>query len=198
MPHTSVNPDPAKAALRTELRAARDGFVSDLAPGERVRLEEQAARHLAPLIEGAGCIAFYQALGSELDCSVAILAAARLGMVVALPHVDDSGTVMRFLRWVPGDRLERGWRRLFQPRSESQEITPDIIVAPLLGFDSCGWRIGQGAGFYDRAFAACPGAKKIGLGWSVQQRPAIAHDARDVPLDMIVTEAGVIRRNGTT
>ena len=105
---------------------------------------------------------------------------------------------MRFLRWTPGDRLERGWRRLLQPRPESPEILPDIIVAPLLGFDSAGWRIGQGAGFYDRAFGTLPGVKKIGLGWSVQQRPAIAHDSRDVPLDMVVTEAGVIGRNAAT
>ena len=47
-------------------------------------------------------------------------------------------------------------------------------------------------GFYDRAFAGLSSVRKFGLGWSVQQRPAIAHDAWDVPLDAIVTEAGVI------
>jgi 5-formyltetrahydrofolate cyclo-ligase len=194
MPQRSTNPDPAKAALRAELRAARDMFVSDLAPGERVRLEARAAAHLTPLIEGAACVAFYQALGSELDCSEGIRAALRRGIAVALPHVDATGEVMRFLRWTPEERLEPGWRRLLQPHPESPEIAPDIIVAPLLGFDSAGWRIGQGAGFYDRAFGGLPKVKKIGLGWSVQQRPAIAHDARDVPLDLVVTEAGVIAR----
>ncbi len=185
-------PDPAKAALRAELRAARDGFVSDLAPGERARLEARAAAHLAKLLEGAGCAAFYQAIGSELDCAPAILAAAKAGIAIALPHVDASGKAMRFLRWVPGDRLEPGWRHLLQPPAEAPEIAPDIVVAPLLGFDSAGWRIGQGAGFYDRAFTARPEVKKIGLGWSVQRRPAIAHDTWDVPLDRVVTEAGMI------
>ena len=190
--------DPAKAALRAELRAARDGFVGDLAPAERVRLEDQAAVRLVSLLAGAACVAFYRAIGSELDCSQGMLAAARAGIAIALPHIDDSGETMRFLRWAPGERLVPGWRRLLQPAAGSPEIDPAIIVAPLLGFDSAGWRIGQGAGFYDRAFAARPMVKKIGLGWSVQERPAIAHDAWDVPLDMVVTEDGVIVRKAVS
>jgi 5-formyltetrahydrofolate cyclo-ligase len=187
-------PDPAKAALRAELRAARDMFLLDLPSGERGRLEREAAAHLLPLIEGARRVAFYVAHGSELDCAPAIDAAAIRGIDVALPFVSGSDQSMLFLRWKPGEALEPGWRRLLQPRPDSPEIVPDIIVAPLLGFDSAGWRIGQGAGFYDRAFAMHPKVKKIGLGWSVQQRPAIAHDSWDVPLDLVVTEAGVIRR----
>ncbi len=198
MPHEPVFPEPAKPALRAELRAARDRFVNDLAPGERGRLEARAAAHLAPLLGGAASVAFYQALGSELDCSPAIFATARAGIAIALPHVDASGETMRFLRWAPGDPLEPGWRRLLQPVPDSPEMIPDIVVTPLLGFDSAGWRIGQGAGFYDRAFAALPKVKKIGLGWSVQERLAIAHDGWDVPLDMIVTEAGSIVRRAAT
>ena len=198
MPPESFTPHPAKAALRAELRATRDGFVSGLAPGERARLEECAAAHLEPLLDGAACVAFYQALGSELDGSMAMIVAAMAGTAIALPHVKGSGETMRFLRWMPGDLLEPGWRGLIQPATESPEIVPDIIVTPLLGFDSEGWRIGQGAGFYDRAFAALPKVKKIGLGWSVQERPAIAHDDWDVPLDMVVTEAGLIGGKAAT
>jgi 5-formyltetrahydrofolate cyclo-ligase len=190
--------DPAKAAQRAELRAARDRFVGDLAPQERARLEARASDCLEPLLAGAACVAFYRAIGSEFDCSRAMLAAARAGIAIALPHVDASGRTMRFLLWTPGGPLEPGWRDLLQPAAGSPEIDPVIIVAPLLGFDSAGWRIGQGAGFYDRAFAARPGVKKIGLGWSVQERPAIAHDTWDVPLDMVVTEDGVIVRKAVS
>lgn len=182
--------DPGKAALRAELRAARDAFISGLAPGERARLEARAAAHLAPLLDGASCVAFYHALGSELDCGAAIAAAAARGVTVALPHVEDRGSPMRFLAWMPGDPLESGWRGLIQPRGDADEAAPDAIVAPLLGFDSAMARLGQGAGFYDRAFAARPGVKKIGLCWSIQQRPAIACDPWDVPLDAVVTETG--------
>lgn len=184
--------DPSKPAARAALRAARDGFVIDLAPGERARLEAQAAGYLAPQIAGASSIAFYHALGSEIGCGPAIRAAVARGMRIALPHVERRDAPMRFLAWTPGDPLEPGWQGLVQPRADAAEIAPDIIVAPLLGFDSALARLGQGAGFYDRAFARLPGAKKIGLGWSIQQRPAIACDPWDVPLDAVITEAGVL------
>lgn len=184
--------DPSKPAVRAALRAARDGFVLGLAPGERGRLESRAAEYLAPLIAGGPCVAFYHAIGSELDCGAAISAAVARGIQVVLPHVERRDGAMRFLAWTPGDPLASGWRGLIQPRADAAEIIPDTIVAPLLGFDSARARLGQGAGFYDRAFAALPDAKKIGLGWSIQQRPVIACDPWDVPLDAVVTEAGVL------
>lgn len=188
----------AKAALRAQLRAARDGFVLDLAPGERARLELCAADRLMPLLDGAQCVAFYHARGGELDCIAAIAATAARGIAIALPHVGGAGEPMRFLGWKPGEPLEAGWRGLVQPRADAPEAVPDIIVAPLLGFDSAGWRLGQGGGFYDRAFALSPEARKFGLAWSIQQLAAIPPDPWDVPLDAVVTECGVIERKRTS
>lgn len=182
----------SKPAQRAALRAARDGFLLDLAPGEREAMEARAAAHLAPLIAGARSIAFYQALGSELGCGAALAAAAAAGIATALPHVAGRDGAMHFLRWSPGDPLVPGWRGLLQPAADSPRISPDIIVTPLLGFDSRLRRLGQGAGFYDRAFAGLPNVKKIGWGWSVQRLAIIACDPWDVPLDAVVTETGVI------
>ena len=187
-----MTPDPAKSALRAELRAARDGFVLDLAAGERDRLEAAAAAHLAPLLAGAHRVAFYVALGSELGCGSAIEAAMGHGITPLLPYVSGPDQPMRFLSWAPAEPLEKGWRGLLQPAGGAPEREPDIIVAPLLGFDLGLRRLGQGAGFYDRAFAGLPNVKRFGLGWSIQQRPLIASDPWDVPLDLVVTEAGVI------
>lgn len=182
----------AKVALRAELRAARDAFLRDLGPGERARLEARAAANLVPFINGAGCVAFYRAMGAELDCGPAISAAAAAGIAIALPHVDSRQSPMRFLRWMPGAPLIAGWRGLLQPPADAPEVRPDIVVVPLLGFDSGLVRLGQGAGFYDRALAGLHDVVKIGFGWSVQQRSAIAPDPWDVPLDAVVTEAFVI------
>lgn len=183
---------PAKAALRAELRAARDAFLLALGDGERCRLEAAAAANLTPYVQGASCAAFYLAIGSELGCAPAIAAAAASGIAIALPHVETRDGAMRFLRWAPGDPLIPGWRGLLQPAADAPEMRPDVIVVPLLGFDSALVRLGQGAGFYDRALAALEGVKKIGFGWSVQRRSAIASDPWDVPLDAVVTEAFVI------
>lgn len=189
-----MTPDPAKLALRPRLRAARDSFVLGLAPGERPRLESEAARHLLPLIEGLGRVAFYQAIGSEIGCGPAIERAVAAGIDIALPAVSDDGLTMRFLGWAPGARLTTGWRGLRQP-PPAEPVTPDAFIIPLLGFDSGLRRIGQGGGFYDRALAAHPHAKKIGFGWSIQQLPAVPCDPWDERLDMVVTEQGLVRKD---
>lgn len=184
--------EPGKAALRSELRARRAGFVGALTSAERTALESAAAERLIPLIDGARCVAFYMAIGDEIDCGPAIDATAQRGITIALPHVTGRNAGLRFLRWAPGEALETGWAGLIQPAADAPEIEPDVIVAPLLGFDSALARIGQGAGFYDRVFATRKDVKKIGLGWSIQQSSAIGCDPWDEPLDAVVTEAGMI------
>lgn len=181
-----------KAALRAELRAVRDAFVIDMPPGERERLERVAARTMARFLAGRACVSGYIAIGSEFCCLPMLEAAAAAGLAVALPHITTRESPMRFLRWRPGESLERGRRGLLQPAPDSEEIIPDILITPLLGFDSGLWRIGQGAGFYDAAFAAMPHALRVGVGWSVQQTDDIPRDAWDQRLHAIVTETIVI------
>lgn len=192
-----MNPNPDKRQQRADLRSARDAFVAAMAAGERARLEAAAADRLAPWIGRARCVSFYIAMGSELGCGPAIDVAADRRIAIALPYVEARGKPMRFLRWAPGEPLVEGWYGLLQPAADSPEITPDLIVAPLLGFDSRLARLGQGAGFYDSAFARHPGARRIGFGWSIQQSPAIALDPWDEPLDAVVTEAGTIEGKTT-
>ncbi len=97
---------------------------------------------------------------------------------------------MRFLAWAPGDPLARGPMRLRQPLPSAPERAPDLIVTPLLGFDSAGRRIGYGAGHYDRAFQQFPGAHRIGFAWAMQRIERVPHDPWDVSLHGIVTEEG--------
>ncbi|MDB5686861.1 MAG: 5-formyltetrahydrofolate cyclo-ligase [Rhizorhabdus sp.] len=183
----------AKAALRAELRARRDMFVLDMAPGERDRHEASVADHVARLVAGAQCVSGYVAIGSELCCLPVLAAAADAGIATALPYITRRGEPMRFLRWRLGDPLEAGPRGLLQPPADAPELAPDLIVTPLLGFDAGLWRIGQGAGFYDASFAAMPRAARIGVAWSVQQAAAIPRDPWDVRLHAVVTELGVLK-----
>lgn len=181
-----------KVEQRSILRRRRDAFVQALSPGDRARLEAEAAAALMPAIATCRSVAFYIALGSELGCLPAIDIAAQAGIGILLPHVTGRAAPMHFHRWLPGEPLESGWRGLLQPRADAPRAEPDAIVAPLVGFDSRFMRLGQGGGFYDRAFALRPMVKKIGFGWSVQQSCAIAVDPWDVPLDAMVTERGQI------
>jgi len=70
----------------------------------------------------------------------------------------------------------------------------DIVIAPVVAFDTSCNRIGMGGGWYDGYFAAHPTTKKIGLAFEVQKVSEVPISATDVPMDMIVTEKMVYRR----
>lgn len=172
--------------MRAKLRADRDLFAQAansaiVAPdGFRARLR------------AGQVVATYCAVGGEADPSQLAAAAAEAGCTLALPHVVDRASPIRFLVWQLGEPLVPGPFHLRQPDASAPEVAPDIILTPLVGFDRRLNRLGQGAGHYDRAFARYEDAWRVGVAWSVQEVPAIPADIWDVPLHAIVTEEGLI------
>ena len=178
-----------KSELRMMLRARRRAFVADLpSPTDRGALELVITRHVLARLDGAGALAAYLSKGAEVDPFHALEAAAQRGLLTALPHISDKDVPMRFLRWAPGDPLVEGPYGVRQPPADAPELLPDLILTPLVGFDRGMRRLGQGAAFYDRAFAALPAARRIGLAWSVQEVERLPADSWDMPLHAVATE----------
>lgn len=168
-----------KPALRRELLARRAAFAGPaIVP---------PAAFLARLRPGT-VVASYVPLRGEIDPAPLTEAAREHRCVLALPHVGALGEPLRFLGWDAADALIPGPLGLHQPHHAALPLVPDIVLTPLVGFDARGNRLGFGAGFYDRAFAACPGAWRVGVAWSVQQVAALPAERWDVPLHAIVTE----------
>jgi 5,10-methenyltetrahydrofolate synthetase len=66
-----------------------------------------------------------------------------------------------------------------------------VVIAPLVGFDAAGFRLGYGGGFFDRTlagFASRPLA--IGVGHPACAIPTIYPQPHDIPMDWIVTGDG--------
>jgi 5-formyltetrahydrofolate cyclo-ligase len=178
-----------KQELRQALRERRRALLADPEwNAARRALEHDIGRRIIAHLNDAIVVAGYCAEGTELDALPALRAAHGRGCVTALPHIAERGSPMRFLRWEPGQQLIAGVYGLLQPPADAPEVDPDLILAPLLGFDRAMRRLGQGAGFYDRAFARLPAARRIGLAWSVQEVDELPADPWDVPLHAVVTE----------
>jgi 5-formyltetrahydrofolate cyclo-ligase len=175
-----------KTALRAQMRATRDAFVVGGPP------EIAVAREFLERLDHGLTVTSYLPVGSEADPSPLARAAMDAGCVLALPHVTVRSEPMRFLAWETEAALEAGPFGLSQPASDAIELRPDIILTPLVAFDAALNRLGQGAGYYDRAFARFPDALRIGVAWSVQRVEGVPVEAWDVPLHAIVTEQGWI------
>lgn len=176
---------PDKLTLRARLRAERDRFAAET--GGAVLAPEGFVERLARSM----IVATYMPIGSEADPAILAAAAAERGCRLALPHVVDRTSPIRFLAWAPEETLVEGPFGLRQPDG-GEEVAPDVILTPLVGFDARLNRLGQGAAHYDRAFARFPDAWRVGVAWSVQQVPAVPADIWDVPLQAVITEEGML------
>jgi hypothetical protein len=69
-----------------------------------------------------------------------------------------------------------------------------LLFVPCVGYGPGGYRLGYGGGYYDRTLAAMePRPMAIGVGYELGRLSTIHPQPHDMPLDAIVTEAGVER-----
>ncbi len=159
------------------------------------RPDQSAAGHLSAVLAGyrGVPIAGYSAMRTEIDPSPALAEAAAHGPV-CLPVIIGNHQPLRFRAWEPDCQMIPG---AFGARIPAKGgwVTPEIIIVPLVAFTRDGGRLGYGGGFYDRTLEQLRAAKStlaIGFAYSVQEAEELPLEATDQPLDMIVTEAGVI------
>ncbi|MCE7796980.1 5-formyltetrahydrofolate cyclo-ligase [Sphingobium sufflavum] len=184
----------AKAALRTTLRDRRARYVAALPPSVRGIAFRVLPSPLIRRLTPGSIISLYHATRDEAPTANIAAQLDELGFRLALPRIDRETGAMAFARWDLERILVPGPFRTLQPGAEAAEVTPDVIIAPLVGFDGALNRLGQGGGYFDRAFAAHPQALRIGLGWSAQQVDHVPVDAHDRPLDIVVTETAILEK----
>ncbi|QDZ02008.1 5-formyltetrahydrofolate cyclo-ligase [Nitratireductor mangrovi] len=112
------------------------------------------------------------------------------GGSLALPVVIEKAAPLVFRDWRPRMKLEKGvWNIPVPP--EAPAVVPDIVIAPVVGFDARSYRLGYGGGFFDRTLAALPARPLvIGVGYADAAIATIYPQAHDIAMDFIVTEDG--------
>lgn len=184
--------DPDKTRLRAVARQRRRNFVATLDPLAHRLAFKALPSPLVRRIEAARSVALYMGLDDEAPAQRLAGQLTTMGKILALPRTIDRLGGMDFLAWQADDQLYPGLFGTSHPEPGGGAVTPDVIVAPLLAFDRSMNRLGQGGGYYDRAFARYPQALRIGLAWSVQEHDEVPADPWDLPLHVILTETELI------
>lgn len=79
--------------------------------------------------------------------------------------------------------------------AEAIDATIDAALVLGLGFDRRGYRLGYGSGYFDRFLAGRP-FPAVGLAFAMQLEDELPSEPHDIPLTVIVTEAGICRPRG--
>ena len=138
-------------------------------------------------------VSAYAAIGDEADPAPLLQALRARGYKIALPRVAGRGKPLEFHGYEPGSSLVPGGFGLSEPARDWPKAEPDILIVPLLAFDARGYRIGYGAGFYDRTLAKLRAARAvlaIGFAFAGQEFETVPYDQNDQRLNWVVTENG--------
>ncbi len=175
-----------KKILRQTMQARRDALPAEVREEVGARLAVTGLRVLRGHrgIEGA-VIAGYMPFRSEIDPLPLMQALADAGARLALPRMEGEHLVLHAFAF--GDVLVSGPYGILEPTASAPTVVPDIILTPLLAFDTQGGRLGYGKGFYDRLFAAHPTALRVGLAFPEQQVTRVPRAPHDASLHLVLT-----------
>lgn len=174
-----------RSAERARLIARR----LSLDPKERRARSGNIANALDSTIQNFGhrIVGTYWPFRGELDLRNWGLTVIERGGRLALPVVVDKARPLEYRLWAPGDPMKRGvWNILYPAQGQAAE--PEIVIAPLVGFDGARYRLGYGGGFFDRTLAAMRQKPlAIGVGYDECRLPTIYPQQHDIPMDVVLT-----------
>ena len=182
-----------RKSQRERLVAARVALAPDSIESYRQRIDASLLRAFPGLARR--CVAFCWPIRNEYDARHLARTLRDQGAVTALPVVIAAKQPLAFREWHPGVELARGAMDIPYPTA-SREVVPDAALVPMNGWDAAGYRLGYGAGFFDRTLASLP--KKpvtIGISYEMARLDTIHPQPWDIPMDYVVTERGVYRRD---
>jgi len=185
---------PWRRSLRERLLATRAALPREIVARHREAIDRYLERGFPNLARGV--VAFCWPYRNEYDARFLARRLRERGAVTALPVVVAPRTPLVFREWHPGVALARGVYDIPYP-VESPLVAPDTALVPMLGFDNAGYRLGYGGGYFDRTLAAISRKPVVtGITYELAHLDTIHPQPYDIPMDWVVTERGIYRRDG--
>jgi 5-formyltetrahydrofolate cyclo-ligase len=189
------------AHFKKELRRSARSLILALGQEERAAQEAALVRlfdQLPGYAEAGSVLLYAKAFVEELETRPFLIHALEAGKRVVLPRVDRQRQVMRLFQILdPRRDLEPGTLKIPEPGPHCLPIEPeeiDWVLVPGLAFDLHCYRLGRGAGHYDRLLPRLrPDANRWALGFDCQVVEELPVESHDVPVDGVATPSHWIR-----
>ena len=138
------------------------------------------------VIDSDDIVGVYWPINSEIDTRPLISYLIRKKIKICLPVIENKA--MSFKLWMPHEKLHYSKLKFYSPSSNSQTITPKIIVTPALAVDQEGNRIGYGKGYYDKYYKNNKSSMYIGYVYKEQILKELPFGKHDLKLNAIVSD----------
>ena len=178
-----------KSRLRQSLIAARKALSAEnkMQSDQRIMTGLQALLNSHPV----HVLGVYLPLSGEPDLMSLYAMLQKQGIRIALPVVVEKNQALHYASWQPGDILIKDASGTLAPASRDAFITPDLILAPCVGFTKARYRLGYGGGYFDRTLAQPKKPLSVGIAYAFTCAD-FATSSHDIALDWILTEEKLI------
>jgi 5,10-methenyltetrahydrofolate synthetase len=182
-----------RKAERARLIARREALDPALREAFRLRMDATIERAF-PALSGER-LAFCWPIRGEYDARHLARTLRGRGALTALPVIVAPRAPLEFREWHPGVAMAQGPLGIPYPVG-SAAVVPQAVLLPMNGWDAAGHRLGYGGGYFDRTLAAlAPRPLVIGVSFELARIETIHPQEWDVPVDWLVTERGLYRRD---
>ena len=165
-----------RKSARERLIAARMGLLAQTRAGFDTAIMAALEAAIGPFDDLV--VSAYWPFRAEPDLRAFLKQVTAGGGRCALPVVVGRGQPLVFRAWAPGEPLGRGVWNIPIPLEEAPVVSPDVVIAPLVGFDPAGYRLGYGGGFFDRTLAAMARALSVQVDEPERSESAAKQSAR--------------------
>lgn len=189
-------------ARKRELRAQMRQLRADMPPHERSAADAAILERICghPLYQSAKTVLAYVSMPHEVATRDFLARCLSNGKTLGLPICDADTHTMTFYRLDSISELTAGAYGIpVPPQEQSRVLTPDaetVVLVPMLAFDSDGYRLGAGGGYYDRFLAQYPGLPAVGICYAQCKVGALPRDRYDRRLTHCITQHNTEEYNG--
>ena len=201
----SLHHDLDKRALRRLLRRNRLALSQH---EQRLAAQRLCAQlKTLPEIHRARRLSLYLPVNGEIDPTPLLPWLRKRRVELYLPVLRPfSDNLLWFVAYRPDTPMTKNRFGIYEPdvrfstlwRNRLPAWALDTLIVPLVGFDAKANRMGMGGGFYDRSLAFMhrpgPSPTLIGVAHACQQVASLPIEPWDVPLQVVASDQGIVRR----
>ncbi|CAK9884300.1 MAG: 5-formyltetrahydrofolate cyclo-ligase [Candidatus Erwinia impunctatus] len=181
-----------RQSLRQQVRQRRRSLTQQ----QQHHAAQQAAQRAMqfPPLQTASSVALFLSFDGEINSHPLIEQLWQNHKQVYLPVIHPfSAGQLQFLRYEKNTPLVKNPLGIAEPQLDIRHLIPlselDVVMVPLVAFDSTGKRLGIGGGFYDRTLQNWRNYRLLPVGFAhdCQQVNTLPDEAWDIPLPVLIT-----------